>query len=212
MTGLSFSQIQRIRFVAANYSRLQGLRGLPVGLLLFAVALWANWQHGPAPRPVFIPLVLCAVGVALYWLIDRYYRRAFGKVAPRPRGHLSDWVGLAGGALALAAFFIENAAHHLLFSPTGLVLAAGLLADYLLLVRETHIRYMPFWPLFSLLLVIISILPVFGLYGWWLAVGIQVQILAVMMASGLIYSIASVASHLYFVHWLPGEALDGGRI
>src|SRR5512146_1312414 len=104
MDGLSFSRIRRIQFLAANYSRLQGLRGLPLGLLLFAVTVWAALQRGPAPRPILIPLALGTVTAILYWWIDRYYKQAFGKVIQAPRGHLEWIIGIGGAIVGLAAF------------------------------------------------------------------------------------------------------------
>ena len=36
--------LEKIRFLTVNYSRLQGLKAFPSGLLLFLVVLWANGQ------------------------------------------------------------------------------------------------------------------------------------------------------------------------
>ena len=43
--------LKKIRFVATNYSNLQGLRAIPLGLCLLAVCWWAAHLHYPA-RPV----------------------------------------------------------------------------------------------------------------------------------------------------------------
>lgn len=211
MNGLSFSQMRRIQFIAANYSRLQGLRGLPIGLLLFGMSFWANVQHGPAPRPVLIPILLGMAAVGLYWLVDRYYKQAFGQVIPVTRGHLGWLVNIATTVLALVAFLIENTA-HLSFSPTGIVLAAAFLIDYLMLVLMTQQWYLPFWPVFPLLMSIVSILPVLGLADWWTVMGIKVQILGVMMASGLIMVAAAMSSHVYFTRMLTREVSHGGSV
>ena len=212
MSEPSLSQMRRMQFMAVNYSRLQGLRGLPPGLGLFAVTLWANRLHGPAGWSILLPLLFAATMVVLYWLTDRYYKRAFGRVVQAPRGHL-DWIiAMGGGVLGLIAFIIDITFNHLPFSIIGLVLAAALLFDYLKLVKITQVWYMPFWSVFSLLITLLSILPVLGLDHWWLAIGTKSQLLGVVMGSGLIMIAASITSHVYFAHTLSKEALYGGHI
>jgi hypothetical protein len=212
MNDLPISQIRRTRFIAANYSRLQGLRIFPFGLLLFAVTYITNLQHGPAPHSV-LPQILFAIAAAvLYWLIDRYYTRTFGQIVRPSRGHLDLIAGICGGAMGLVAFLIENNYHHLPFSPIGLVLAAAIIIDYLMLARITEVWYMPFWPVFALLIAIISILPVLGLTGWWTIIGARTQFMGVLMASGLIFIVYSIASHIYFIKMLSQEVPDGGSV
>jgi hypothetical protein len=211
MDGLRFSQIRRIRFIAANYSRLQGLRILPIGLLLFAVTFWTTLQRGPAPRPILIPLILSVSAVGLYVLIDRYYKKAFGQVIQAPRGHL-DWIASIGGAAAGLGGCLVDTNFHLPFSTTGLVIAIAFLVDYLMLVHIIEVWYMPFWPVFSLFIAIFSLLPLFGLPEWWGMIGVQTQLLGVLMVSGLVMLIASVASHLYFTQAISREVPNGGSI
>jgi hypothetical protein len=210
MTRFAFSQMRQTRLIAASYSRLQGLRGLPVGFGLFAISFWANAQRGPAPRPVTIPVLLGAVALALYWLIDRYYVRAFGKVhqARGSRRYLELIGAMAGTGLALAAFYVD-VSYRLPFSATGLILAGALLLDYLLAVRFTEFWYMPFWPMFALLIGLLSILPLLGLDGWWEWVGARAQILGITMLAGLDIVIASAISHLYFTWSLSAEVSHG---
>lgn len=210
MDPTAFSQMRQIRLIAASYSRLQGLRGLPVGFGLFAISFWASVQHGPAPRPVTMPVLLGTVALALYWLIDRYYGRAFGKVlqARRPRRYLGLIGTMAGCGLALAAFFVD-VSYRLPFSATGLVLAGALLLDYLLAVRFTEFWYMPLWLMFPLLIGLLSILPLLGLDGWWEWVGAKAQILGITMLAGLAIMIASALSHLHLTRALSGEVSHG---
>jgi hypothetical protein len=40
--------LEKIRFLTVNYSRLQGLKAIPSGMLLFLVVLWTNGQKGSA--------------------------------------------------------------------------------------------------------------------------------------------------------------------
>ena len=71
---------------------------------------------------------------------------------------------------------------------------------------------MPFWPLFALLIALFSILPVFGLYGWWWLIGAKAQIYGVMMVSGLIMVVAAIVSHVIFTRMLSREVPNGGRV
>jgi hypothetical protein len=208
MNELSFSQLRRILFIAANYTRLQGLRALPLAFLLFAVTFWANWERGPVPRPLHIPLLLSAVSAGLYWLIDGYYKRAFGQAVQAPQGHLY-WVFLAAGALLALIAFIIDVTLQLPFIIVGIVMGAGLLIDYLMLVRITQVWYMPIYPLFGLSIIFVSVLPVFGLEGWWTVIGARSHLLGVIMSAGLIMTAAAVVSHIVFTRALPKEAPNG---
>jgi hypothetical protein len=114
--------------------------------------------------------------------------------------------------MGLAAFLIDNNYHHLPFSVIGLVLAAGIIIDYLLLARITEVWYMPFWQVFGLLIAIISILPVFGLTGWWIIIGARTQFMGVLLAYGLIFIVYSIASHIYFIKMLSHEVPNGGSV
>lgn len=73
--------LKRVRAVTANYSYLQGLRLVPMGLvLIWLAALGADWLPGLAPGdplPAFLSLGLAVLGV---WLIGFYYMRTFGRV------------------------------------------------------------------------------------------------------------------------------------
>jgi hypothetical protein len=212
MNDLPISQIRRTRFIAANYSRLQGLRILPFGMLLFAVIYVSNIQRGPAPHSILPQFLFVIAAAVLYWLIDRYYTRTFGQIVRPSRGHLDLIAAIGGGAMGLAAFLIENNYHHLPFSVIGLVLAAAIIIDYLLLAGITEVWYMPFWPVFALLIAIVSILPIFGLTGWWIIIGARTQFIGVLMASGLIFIAYAITSHIYFIKMLSREVSNGGSV
>lgn len=210
MNAVNLPDPRRIQFIAANYSRLQGLRSLPIGLLVFFVTLWANQQRGPAPRPVLVPVLIAAAGLGLYGLIDMYYKRVFGQVVS-PRGHL-DWIlGIAGAVAGLVAFAIDITWEPPV-SMIGLCLAAAVLADYLTLVQINRIWYLSFAPVFALLIALVSILPALGLDGWWRALGIKTGVLGVLLVSGLILIVSSLASHFYFIHVLAQEARYGRSV
>jgi hypothetical protein len=212
MENTSFSQIKRIQFLAFNYSRLQGLRGLPPALTLFAVVVWANWSSGPAPRPILFPLLLAVAGMFAYWLIDRYYKKGYGRVVQAPRGHLEWLIAVGGGVLGLAAFVIDVTVHALPFLVVGLFMAIAILCDYLMLMRFSRARYLPIYPILALLIAVSSILPVFGLSGWWKAIGVKNQLLGVLVVSSALMAASSIVSHIYFTHLLPKEAPNGRSV
>lgn len=205
--------LRHMRFIAANYTRLQGLRGLPFFLALFAVTFWANRQTGPAPRPILPPLLLAVGFLALAWPISRYYQQAFGRVEIKPRlRKWMDWIINAGGGIVCLAAFLADTYLKLPFSMLGLALALAFLVDYLLTVHFTEYWYMPFWPVFPALITLVSLLPQLGAGEWWKLFGIHAQMLGVVMAASLVMMIASVVSHGYFAGRLPGEGTDGRRI
>ena len=75
-------QLARIRYVTENFDLLQGLRGLPVGLLflMFAdgIAGWSGLFHpGRTALPDLTAIALCG---GLYWWISVFYKRRFGRV------------------------------------------------------------------------------------------------------------------------------------
>ncbi|MDP9457863.1 MAG: hypothetical protein M3Q60_19305 [Actinomycetota bacterium] len=85
--------LERIRYVAANYGRLQGLRKLPVGLffLLWVAALvstlvWTRTLEDTVVPAGYVYAVLCLVvmifvgSVLLYDRIGVYYERRYGSV------------------------------------------------------------------------------------------------------------------------------------
>jgi hypothetical protein len=201
----SLPDIQKTRFLALNYARLQGLRVVPLGLLLFLVTLWANAQRGPA-RDFLLPVLAALSCAALYWAIDRYYRRAYGWVAAGPQPRLGEIVlSVAGGALGLAAFWVD-VSFSLPVSLIGLLFSAGFVIEFVRLARRAGRWYAPMTPLFAALLLALSLLPALGAGEWWRWVGAKAEMLAICMAAGLVVTVSGVVSHLYFTRELPREA------
>lgn len=89
--------LERVRYVAANYGHLQGLRKTPLGLfvwlLAMAGALALAWEPEgdavvPAPYNYAVTLLIVALFVgalALHGHIRVYYERRYGSVRPGPR-------------------------------------------------------------------------------------------------------------------------------
>jgi hypothetical protein len=100
----------RIRFVTANFSQLQGLRWIPLSFYLIALAasaagqLW--WLPGKDPHTegrwlgvAFCVALIAAVGAT------SYYRRRYGAVAQFSRRGRNALVGLAVALFILLARF-----------------------------------------------------------------------------------------------------------
>jgi hypothetical protein len=82
------TKLDRIRSVTANYFFWQGLRLVPVGLILVTAGLlWTDWWPltGWVEDVVMVAVLLAALGVSV--AVGRYYQRVFGHVADIPRLH-----------------------------------------------------------------------------------------------------------------------------
>ena len=199
--------IHKPRFLAANYANLQGLKAVPVGLLLLLVVLWADAQRGPA-RDLSLPLLLSLGAGLLLWVVERYYRARFGRVERTPRQKRFEiFLGLAGSALGLGAFILDTSL-RLPFSLIGLVFAAAVVAEYLRMQWYAPGKYLLPLSLASfLILLVVSILPLLGAGEWWLGLGLRAQLTGVLAVAGAVTALNGLVGHAYFVRQLPpGEA------
>ena len=87
----------RLRFLTENYTQLQGLRLIPIGLMFVGLGLF--WNPGVSKLTLSVIVAVALAGVVL---IGRYYSRRFGRVRRRWSSHLRDGVVVG---LFLAAFF-----------------------------------------------------------------------------------------------------------
>lgn len=191
--------VQRIRFVAANFSVLQGLKAVPLGLLLIFTVLWANNQQGPA-SDLTLPILFGAGTIVLYWLISRYYRTRYGKVEGLSKQKWVEYAfGVAGGVFALAAFYLDTA-YDLPFSCIGLLLALSFLAEYVranLFVRGNYLL-LPSIISFIVLLVV-SILPLLGYDDWWQVLNLRGQLFGVLVAGGMVILVWGLVYHWFLI-------------
>jgi hypothetical protein len=150
--------LKRLRFLAMNYSRLQGLKNVPLGLLLILLSVWANTLRKPA-TDLTLPVLSVIVCGALYLAVDRYYAHTFGQVQRTSQKiHFERLTEIAGGVLALGAF-VTDVSVKLPVSTLGLVFAALFLAEYLLLTRFTRERYLLYYPVIIVLTVGVTLSP-----------------------------------------------------
>jgi hypothetical protein len=191
------TDIQRIRFTTANYSRLQGLKAVPSGLLLFVITLWSNSQTGPA-RDLNLPIFFLAAGTIIYALIDRYYRRNFGRVEQSRKEYWMDVLfSIAFSGLVLAAFFLDMTA-RLPASVFALVFAIGLLLDYFLMLRRAEVRSWRIIPSPLVVILLIGATALFPLLGreTWTGLGFRSPLFAVYAVDGLLVILFGLIGHI----------------
>jgi hypothetical protein len=188
--------LNQVRMVTANFSVLQGLKMVPLGLLLLVVTLWANAQTGPA-RNFLLPGGCIPAAFLLYWIIARYYDRTYGTVQAMPAQRRSEWLrGALGGALGLAAFLLDVYARPAV-SLIGLMMAGVILGELVRLGWNSKPLPILLYPFIGgvLLLAGLSLLPAAGL-DWWHPLGIKTKMLGVTATAGVLFMLFGVLGHM----------------
>lgn len=190
--------INHLRFFTQNYSNLQGLRAIPLGLLLLILSLWANLQHGPA-RDLTLPISVTLVCLAIYLLIDRHYNRAYGKVK-RAISHAELFIAAISAVLALAAFYIDTR-NMIDISLLGLVFAVLFAFTGFWYWRPaTTLLYTNIFLAISL--VVLCFLPLITNQEWWSVLGFKSLILAFTFLYGVYCIICGIIAHIYLLRSL----------
>jgi hypothetical protein len=194
---------QQIQFIAANYSRLQGLRAIPVGMLAVFVSVWTLYNQGPT-ADLTAPIVVTIVTALLYWLTDHYYNRVFGKVKQTSRQRRWEFISSVGfGILGLLAFGLDTT-EVMPISTLGLVFAISFFEYFW---RANKFEWRKFFTIFpengvaAILVFVISILPLFGVF-WWTAIGIKSQVVGVFMVVGIVIILTGIWGHIRMVRAL----------
>ncbi|MBN2085155.1 MAG: hypothetical protein JW748_07995 [Anaerolineales bacterium] len=207
--------LEKIRFLTVNYSRLQGLKAVPPGLLLFLVVLWSNGQKGPA-RDLTLPLIGLFATAVLYGLIEWYYRRTYGRVEQTRRAYWSDVIlSTVFSLVALAAFAVDMETRSPV-SLFALVFAASLFLDYFRMLRLAGATNPAIFPVGLLCIgemALSAFLPL--LDGPALAVfGFRSPLFLVYAVDGIIIMIYGVAGHLFLARSMPsaGEVPHGQSV
>jgi hypothetical protein len=204
--------VEKIRFLTVNYSRLQGLKAIPPGLLVFLVVLWANAQTGPA-RDLTLPIVGLIVGVFFYALTDWYYHRTFGRVEQTGRSLAVDVIfATAFGVIALGAEIVDGKS-VIPISFFALVFAAGLAIDYVRMCRLSGVKNLAIFPagLFCIGLITLSaFLPLLGKTTVQ-ELGFRSPLFLVYGVDGILVTLFGLAGHLFLVRSMPraGEVGHG---
>ena len=121
----------RIRFVTAHYDQLQGLRLVPLGVYLVALAAsglgWLSWLPGDPSRASarWLGGLFCgALAVAAAATV--WYRRRYGALTALSRRRRNTWLVLAVGIFLLAAQFDQSVNGPIALAPLSVAAALAL--------------------------------------------------------------------------------------
>jgi hypothetical protein len=194
--------LNRIRFLAANYASLQGLKYVPIGLMTILMSLWGNSLRKPA-TDLTLPILVAIGGGVLYLFVDRYYAHVFGNIQrPTSTVRLEWLIQTVGGILALIAFAVD-VSFKLPVSTLGLVFSAALLADYLRITRFAQDRFLLYYPFIAVGMIALSVLPLVVPLDWWQVIGVHSPVLAILTVFGLLQIVIGVLLHWFLIHSLP---------
>ena len=195
---------QRAQFLAVNYSRLQGLKGFPIGLLLLVTVLWANTPT--IDRNWVLLFMVAVLSLALHIGVDRYYASRYGIVERKPRQKQMDYAAAVLGGLAGLVAFLAEITYDLSFSPVGLVFAAAALFEYFRIVQVGKHAFYRWLMLLSFLVILAaSLLPLVGLGHLWQSLGLRSSLLGILLVTSLVMLVTSLFGHLYFARQFPSE-------
>ena len=172
-----------------------------LGLLLTVVSLWANSGTGPR-RDILFPGACVVAGFLLYYLISRYYARAYGTVRPTAAMRRNEIIrGVVGGIVGLAAF-LADITYKLPVSFIGLVLGLASLAEHLWLSHQSKIRVEPAIIAVTALITTLSLLPLVGV-DWWQPLGIRSRLVGICIITGILFVALGIWEHSRLVKLLP---------
>jgi hypothetical protein len=200
--------LQKIRFLTVNHSKLQGLKSIPVSLLLLATVLWANFRQGPSSN-LTLPLSFALVSAILYWWINRFYKLRYGQVERTAGQKRWDFItGILAGIAGLGAFMIDTA-YTIPVSMVGFVFAAAILFEYLYTFHSGSSPYY-FWQMLIgfTVIVIFNLLPLFGLAAWWQWFGLRSHFVGVLAVTGVVLLAAGLAGHIHFIRQFPSRRVN----
>jgi len=194
---------QRVWFITFNYSNLQGLKAVPLGLLLLVVVYWANSQHGPASN-LTLPILVSLGAAILYWWVDRYYKTHYGRVERTSKQARTEVIiGILGGIVGLAAVYVDLT-HPYPVSMVGFVFALAFVVEYRRIHRQRKVAYLLWQMVIGFVIVLgVNLLPLFGLDGWWQALGLRSHFLAVLVVTSLVMVITGLCGHVFFARQFP---------
>lgn len=192
--------LNQIRHIAANYSRLQGLRSVPVGVLAVATGVWVSLPAGQ-DGDLGAPLVMIAIAALAYFLVDRYYARTFGQVYPTGKERNREiFVSVLMGVLAFLAFLFDTA-DILPISAFGLVFAAALFIEFSRSFGKLSFQSAPEAFIAPILVGVAALLPALGIF-WWQPLGFQFSLAGMLVLVGVLMTISGIIGHLRFTRLL----------
>jgi hypothetical protein len=195
--------IKEIRFIATNYFNLQGLKNVAIGIFAILVVLWGNNLKNPISIQSWIILgLVVVVSMGIYSGFDRYYLHYFGQVKRTAESKRLEWlVGIFFLILLIGAFWLESS-FKLPLSLIGLAFGLGLLADYIRITWLVKGRYLIYYPIGIVLVIVLSLLPLLGLPKWWHAIGLRGEAFGIVLFVGLFSIFAGIWGHIYLMRTL----------
>ena len=197
--------ISKIRFITGNYSRLQGLREVPVGMLVVFASVWSMYFNRGSTTDLTAPILALLAAALFYWLTDRYYNRVFGRVKQTsPERKREVIASIIFSILALLAFWLDTAI-QIPFCALGIVFATALFENFWRATEPVRSQSVAFFPenlVAAILILVVSILPIFG-FAWWRALGQSSQVVSVFMVIGMVIILAGIWGHIRILRALP---------
>ena len=199
--------ISQTKFLSENYSTLHGLKGVPVGLCLLLISLWANGLHDSA-KNFSLPIILVFGSLLLFIAVDQYYKRTFGEVKPTFASRRTQWIGyLTFAILAIVAFWAD-VTYNLPVNFYGLLFAVILLIDKPKVTLPLN-KFSVIKLILSICIILASVSPLYLGANWWNIFGVRTTLLGVTMLIGMLMVTEGVIWHTFFVKSLPtAEAKD----
>jgi hypothetical protein len=207
--GVKMQTLDQVRFVATNFTNLQGLRNLPFSACLLGIVIWANQAHYPLHGGDYLlPAIFILVCASLYFFINQYYAMTLGRVQRTTQSRRLEWlVSSIMGCLTLAALWLDISLSTQI-SYLGLVFAGGILAEYIRFTWVVKGKSLRYYPVGAAIFAAISLLPIVGLPDWWKVLGFSTQLLAIAAFIGIYGIIAGILSHVSLSRILTGSGHD----
>jgi hypothetical protein len=214
--------LENVRFLTAYYSRLQGLKAVPPGLILLLVSLWLNAQTGPT-RDLFPLWIWTGIGAVLYVLIDRHYHQTYGRVEEQGHSLAADVVFAAIlsvvtiGALMMddktVRIFLADGEPRIPVSMYALLISMVFLLDYVRTCRLAGVKNLTLFPggLVCIGLIALSaFLPLLG-NDPWAVFGFRSVLFLVYAWDGILMILCGMMGHLFLVRSMrPAAEADHG--
>lgn len=195
-----FKNLDQIHYIAANYSRLQGLRGVPVGIFIGLAGIWSSLPVGQ-DGDLIVPFIMVVAVVLAYIYVDRYYARVFGQVSPTGKARNREiLVSILMGIFVFFAFLFDTA-KVLPISTFGLAFGVALTVDFFRVAGKNSISNSPESVVGPILIVISSLAPLAGIF-WWKVFGLQTSQAGILVLIGILLTISGIISHLRFTRLL----------
>lgn len=212
--------LERVRYVTTRYEQMQGLRRVPFGLMLLAVAgfQWIVLALIPVGgiedrylrlatsllvNAVFVFFfLLMVVAVVLYYVIGEHYERRFGRVERRPAGWRRTAAIIGAIFIAMVVVFIVQLR---LDPPVRLDLLA--MGGTLVFLRLKSWRFAAHYLIMGVLIAVCGLLPLFGILPADPGEGPQLMTFLL----GMYFILGGIFDHLLLVRTMKSLPEEDGE-